>query len=86
MRNFKMRQVLSVPFDKIDKELLSHLKEKIEEIVVYQVRISKQQIPLPNCRRRGDQLFAEDLFPLLDKPKVTTFSLHLKLPRVENSY
>jgi predicted Zn-dependent protease len=62
-----MRQILLVPFDTIDKELINHLKEKIEEIVEYQVRVSKQQIPLPKCRRRGDQLFAEDLFPSLRK-------------------
>jgi len=62
-----MRQILLVPFNTIDRELVSHLKVKIEEIIEYQVIVSKQQIPLPICRRRGDQLFAEDLFPSLRK-------------------
>jgi predicted Zn-dependent protease len=67
MRNFKKRQILLVPFNTIDKELINHLKKKIEEIIEYQVRVSAQSIPLPICRRRGDQLFANDLFPSLRK-------------------
>lgn len=62
-----MRQVLLVPFNTIDKELINHLKKKIEEIIEYQVRVSAEPIPLPKCRRRGDQLFASDLFPSLRK-------------------
>ena len=62
-----MRQILLVPFNTIDKELINHLNKKIEEIVEYEVRVSEQQIPLPKCRKRGDQLFAEDLFPSLRK-------------------
>lgn len=62
-----MRQILLVPFNTIDKELIKHLKKKIEEIIEYQVRVGTQPIPLPKCRRRGDQLFASDLFPSLRK-------------------
>lgn len=62
-----MRQILLVPFNTIDKGLINHLKKKIEEILEYQVMVNKQQIPLPICRRRGDQLFAQDIFPVLRK-------------------
>jgi archaemetzincin len=62
-----MKQILLAPFNTIEKELLDHLKKKIEQIIECHVIVSARPTPLPKCRGRGDQLFANDLFPSLRK-------------------
>ncbi|HXG30217.1 MAG TPA: archaemetzincin family Zn-dependent metalloprotease [Thermodesulfobacteriota bacterium] len=60
-----MKRILVVPFKGVDKGVIDHLERKIKEILGYEVVVNEEQAVIPVCRKRGTQLFAKDLFPVL---------------------
>lgn len=67
-----MKEILLVPFKTINKEIVNHLEKKITGILGHKVVVNKEQIDIPICRKRGIQLFAEDLFPVLRRELMKT--------------
>ncbi len=72
MTNKKAKGILLVPFKTIDKEIINHLEKKITQILGYKVVVNKEQMEIPDCRKRGVQLFAKDLLSALRKELMKT--------------
>jgi archaemetzincin len=72
MTNKKTKGILLVPFKTIDKEIINHLEKKITQILGYKVAVNKEQMEIPDCRKRGVQLFAKDLLSALRKELMKT--------------
>ncbi|MEM4658256.1 MAG: archaemetzincin family Zn-dependent metalloprotease [Candidatus Methanosuratincola sp.] len=67
-----MKKVLIVAFQGVEEGVLRHLEKKIADIMGYRVVVGNRGLAVPSCRKRGDQLLAEDLFPTLSEELMKT--------------
>lgn len=67
-----MKKVLIVAFQGVDEGVLRYLEKMVAEVMDYKVIVGNERLNIPSCRRRGEQLLAEDLFPTLSEELMKT--------------
>jgi archaemetzincin len=59
--------IVLIPFEGIEKEVLGRVKEKIIKTFRSEVEIYPKNLGIPSCKKRNNQLNAEDFIPTIRK-------------------